>query len=66
MNKPTHTAVLDGLYDRLIDERLSAELASLGPAIKIHIEGDRPMSLHWRLEVALPMELFRAFSVLRA
>jgi hypothetical protein len=24
------------------------------------------MSLHWKLEVALPMELFRAFSVLRA
>jgi hypothetical protein len=32
----------------------------------MQVEGDRPMSVHWRLEVALPMELFRAFSVLRA
>ncbi|OGA69956.1 MAG: hypothetical protein A3G81_14005 [Betaproteobacteria bacterium RIFCSPLOWO2_12_FULL_65_14] len=29
MNKPASTTVLDGLYDRLVDERLSAELASL-------------------------------------
>ena len=29
MNKPAGTAVLDGLYDWLVDERLSAELASL-------------------------------------
>jgi hypothetical protein len=32
----------------------------------VHIEGDQPMSVHWKLEVALPMEVFRAFSVLRA
>ena len=37
-----------------------------GPATKVHIDGDRPMLLHWKLEVALPMELYRAFSVLRA
>ena len=35
-------------------------------AAKVDIEGDRPMSLHWKLEVALPMELFRRRSVLRA
>jgi len=29
MNKPGEHNVLDGLYDRLIDERLSVELASL-------------------------------------
>ena len=28
-------------------------------------EGDRPMSIVWRLEVALPARLFRLFSVLR-
>jgi hypothetical protein len=28
-------------------------------------EGDRPMSLIWRLEVPLPARLFREFSVLR-
>ncbi len=28
-------------------------------------EGDRPMSVVWRLEVPLPARLFREFSVLR-
>jgi len=32
LNKPIITAALDGLYDRLVDERLSAELASLIPS----------------------------------
>ncbi len=32
------TAVFDGLYDRLIDERLSAELASLIQANQANIE----------------------------
>jgi hypothetical protein len=49
-----------------VRENKEAAYCALGPAIKVHIEGDRPMSLHWKLEVALPMELFRAFSVLRA
>src|SRR4051812_16012518 len=29
MSRPLNTTVLDGLYDRLVDERLSAELAPL-------------------------------------
>jgi hypothetical protein len=49
-----------------VRENKEAAYCALGPATKVHIEGDRPMSLHWKLEVALPMELFRAFSVLRA
>jgi hypothetical protein len=49
-----------------VRENKEAAYCALGPAIKVHIEGDRPMSLQWKLEVALPMELFRAFSVLRA
>jgi hypothetical protein len=53
--------------DRVISgDHMRARLVVLGPATKVHIEGDRPMSLHWKLEVPLPMELFRAFSVLRA
>jgi hypothetical protein len=47
-----------------VRERKDAAYCALGPATKVHIEGDRPMSLHWKLEVPLPMELFRAFSVL--
>ena len=49
-----------------VRENREAAYYALGPATKVHIEGDRPMSLHWKLEVALPMELFRSFSVLRA
>jgi superfamily II DNA or RNA helicase/HKD family nuclease len=48
-----------------IRENKEASYCSIGPATKIHIEGDRPMSLHWKLEVPLPTELFRTFSVLR-
>lgn len=49
-----------------VRENKEAAYCALGPATKVHIEGDRPMSVQWKLEVALPMELFRAFSVLRA
>jgi hypothetical protein len=48
-----------------VRENKEAAYCAQGPATKVHIEGDRPMSLHWKLEVALPMELFRAFRVLR-
>ncbi|HKI85545.1 MAG TPA: hypothetical protein VKA53_02250 [Thermoanaerobaculia bacterium] len=46
-------------------ENKEAAYRALGPATRVHIEGDRPMSLYWKLEIALPMELHRAFSVLR-
>lgn len=36
-----------------------------GPAVVEHAEGDRPMSIVWRLEVAMPASLFQEFSVLR-
>ena len=49
-----------------VRENKEAAYCAIGSATKVHIEGDRPMSLHWKLDVALPMELFRAFSVLRA
>ena len=49
-----------------VRENKETAYCALGPATRVHIEGDRPMSLHWKLEVALPMELFRSFSVLRA
>lgn len=48
-----------------VRENKEAAYCALGSATKVHIEGDRPMSLHWKLEVPLPAELFRAFSVLR-
>jgi hypothetical protein len=48
-----------------VRENKEAAYCALGPATKVHIEGDRPMSLQWKLDVGLPMELFRSFSVLR-
>ena len=53
-------------YFLFVRENKDAAYCAIGPATKVDIEGDRPMSLHWKLEVAMPMELFRAFSVLRA
>lgn len=49
-----------------VRENKEAAYCAIGPATKMHIEGDRPMSVQWRLEVPMPMGLFRAFSVLRA
>jgi superfamily II DNA or RNA helicase/HKD family nuclease len=49
-----------------VRENKDAAYCALGPATKVQIEGDRPMSLQWKLAVALPMKLFRSFSVLRA
>jgi superfamily II DNA or RNA helicase/HKD family nuclease len=48
-----------------VRENKEAAYCAIGSGTKVHIQGDRPMSLHWKLEVALPMELFRSFSVLR-
>ena len=36
-----------------------------GPVTLESAEGDRPMSIVWRLQTPLPARLFRAFSVLR-
>jgi hypothetical protein len=40
--------------------------SALGKVNRMSIEGDRPMSIIWRLAVPLSTELFRALSVLRA
>ena len=49
-----------------VRERKESSYAAIGPATQCSVEGDRPMSVHWKLEVPLPMDLFRSFSVLRA
>ncbi len=36
-----------------------------GPVQLVSAEGDRPMSIVWQLQVPLPVQLFREFSVLR-
>ena len=51
MSKPSSTTLLDGLYDRLIDERLSTELASLTKANQASVEAlsaeERTPSVSW-------------------
>lgn len=49
-----------------VRESKQAAYCAIGAATKTKVEGDRPMSLHWKLDIALPMDLFRSFSVLRA
>jgi len=49
-----------------IRENKEAAYCAVGAVTKVSIEGDRPMSVQWKLEAPLPMDLFRSFSVLRA
>lgn len=49
-----------------VRERRDAAYCAIGPATQTEIKGDRPMSLRWKLEVPLPTDLFRSFSVLRS
>ena len=39
---------------------------ALGPAVLESWEGNRPLSITWRLELPMPIELFRRYSVLRS
>lgn len=36
-----------------------------GPVALLHAEGSKPMTIQWQLEVPLPPQLFREFSILR-
>ena len=47
--------------------RESAEHAfyALGPVTLAEHHGERPISITWRLQVPMPVEVFRKFSVLR-
>jgi hypothetical protein len=49
-------------YFLFVRERKEAAYCAIGPGTQIAIEGDRPMLLHWKLEVPSPMELFRSNS----
>jgi superfamily II DNA or RNA helicase len=45
--------------------RKGAPYFACGPVTKETVEGDRPMSVVWKLQVPLPIRLFQEFSVLR-
>ena len=49
-----------------VRENNNSAFASLGEALLIKAEGERPISITWELKNAMPVELFRHFSILRA
>ena len=55
----------DWRFFLFVRESRDTSYVALGQVSKISIEGDRPMSIQWKLEIPLPTDLFRSFSVLR-
>jgi len=52
-------------FQLFVRARKSEPYRACGPMQMESIEGDRPMTIVWRFASALPMKLFREFSVLR-
>lgn len=53
-------------FQLFVREARGQAYRALGPVTLERGEGDRPLSITWRLERALPVALFRRYSVLRA
>ena len=49
-----------------VRENQDTAYASLGEAVLIKAEGEKPISITWQLKNAMPMELFRHFSILKS
>jgi hypothetical protein len=52
-------------FQLFVREDRQAAYVAVGPVQLVSHEGDRPISITWRLERPLTAELFRKFSVLR-
>jgi len=52
-------------FQLFVREDRNAAYVAVGLVQLVSYEGDRPISITWRLETPLPAELFRKFSVLR-
>jgi hypothetical protein len=48
-----------------VRENKNSDYVALGEALLIKAEGERPISITWELKNAMPVELFRHFSILR-
>ncbi|NML13386.1 DUF3427 domain-containing protein [Azohydromonas caseinilytica] len=59
------SAVNGWRFQLFVRERKADPYRACGPVTLESAEGNRPMSIVWRLQVPLPAALFRAFSVLR-
>jgi superfamily II DNA or RNA helicase/HKD family nuclease len=56
----------DWSFQLFVRETVDDPYVALGPAIiEGEPSGDRPMSITWRLQVPIPLAMFRRFSVLR-
>ena len=49
-----------------VRENQDTAYASLGEAVLIKAEGEKPISITWQLKNAMPIELFRHFSILKS
>jgi superfamily II DNA or RNA helicase/HKD family nuclease len=52
-------------FQLFVRENQESAYVALGPVSLEKHEGDRPISITWRLKHVMPMEIFRRFSVLR-
>ena len=52
-------------FQLFVRARKSAPYRACGPVTALEVTGNRPMNIVWRLQEALPAQLFREFSVLR-
>lgn len=52
-------------FQLFVREDTDSAFIALGPVELESFEGDRPISIVWRLKVPMPIEMFRRFSVLR-
>ena len=52
-------------FQLFVRENQDSAYVALGPVTLESHEGDRPISITWKLKQVMPMEIFRRFSVLR-
>lgn len=52
-------------FQLFVRENQKSAYIALGPVELEQYEGDRPISIIWKLKYAMPIEIFRRFSVLR-
>lgn len=52
-------------FQLFVRESADHAFYALGPAKLVNYHGSRPISITWKLEVPMPVEIFRRFSVLR-
>jgi hypothetical protein len=52
-------------FQLFVRENQASAYIALGPVDLEQYEGDRPISIIWKLKYAMPIDIFRRFSVLR-